>query len=195
MKKENFLLVSLKEEESKHLAQVISNKTSRKVLDLLAEKSMTETEISKKLNLPMSTVHYNMQALMQAKLVTAEEYHYSEKGKEVNHYSLANKYVIIAPKDAPSNLRERLKRILPTAIIGAGASGAIYLYQRFAQVNAAVPEPGMGMLKAVMPAEDAVREPMMQLVPSQPNLALWFLLGVAATIVIFVIVDFILSRK
>jgi len=195
MKKENFLLVSLKEEESKHLAQVISNKTSRKVLDLLAEKSMTETEISKKLNLPMSTVHYNMQALMQAKLVTAEEYHYSEKGKEVNHYSLANKYVIIAPKDAPSNLRERLKRILPTAIIGAGASGAVYLYQRFAQVNEVFPEAAGGMLKAVLPAEDAVREPMMQLVPSQPNLALWFLLGVAATIVIFVIVDFILSRK
>jgi len=123
MSDENFLLVSLKEDEAKKLAQVISNDTSRKILDMLANrKDATESEIAKKMKLPLSTVHYNLQALLKARLVQADEFHYSEKGKEVNHYSLANKYVIIAPKDAPSNLAARLKRILPVAlIVGAGA--------------------------------------------------------------------------
>ena len=89
MAKENFLLVSLKESEAKKLAQVISNDTSRKILDFLAGiKDATETDIAKNLDTPLSTVHYNIQALLKAKLVQADEFHYSEKGKEVNHYSL-----------------------------------------------------------------------------------------------------------
>ncbi|MFH0870587.1 MAG: helix-turn-helix domain-containing protein, partial [archaeon] len=99
MKKDPFLLISLEESESKALAQVISNDTARKILDLLSkEESATETDIAKKLKVPLSTVHYNLQALVKANLVVAEEFHYSEKGKEVLHYSLANKLIIIAQR-------------------------------------------------------------------------------------------------
>jgi len=98
MPEDPFLLVSLEESESKELAKVISNKTSRKILDLLSKKDATETQIAKDLKLPLSTVHYNLQHLLKANLVKVDEFHYSEKGKEVNHYSLANKLIIIAPK-------------------------------------------------------------------------------------------------
>jgi len=131
MADEKFLLVSLKEDESKTLAQVLSNKTSRKILDMLAEKNYTETKLAKELNLPLSTVHYNMQALMKARLVQAEEFHYSEKGKEVLHYSLASKYVIIAPKDAPTNLKERLRRILPAGLVAVAAAGLLHFFTGF----------------------------------------------------------------
>ena len=99
MTKKSFLLVSLKEDKAKKLAEVISNKTCRKILDYLADKKdATESAIAKDLNIPISTVHYNMKALMTARLVKSDEYHYSEKGKEVSHYRLANQYVIIAPE-------------------------------------------------------------------------------------------------
>ena len=99
MSKKSFLLVSLKEDKAKELAQVISNDTCRKILDHLAEKEdATETEIATTLQLPISTVHYNLHHLMKAGIVNVEEFHYSEKGKEVNHYKLANKYIIIAPR-------------------------------------------------------------------------------------------------
>ena len=55
-------------------------------------------KLAKAMNLPLSTVHYNLQLLLKAGLVSADNYHYSEKGKEVLHYKLSNKYVIIAPK-------------------------------------------------------------------------------------------------
>jgi DNA-binding transcriptional ArsR family regulator len=124
MAEEKFIMVSLKEDDAKQLAQVISNDTSRKILDHLSEvKDDTETDIAKKLKVPISTVHYNLRALIKAKLIHANEFHYSEKGKEVNHYSIANKYVIIAPKNAPETLRDKLKKILPViGIIGFGTA-------------------------------------------------------------------------
>jgi DNA-binding transcriptional ArsR family regulator len=92
MAKEKFILVSLKEDESKQLAQIISNKTSRKILDYLAEKEATESELAAKLAVPISTVHYNLQALLKAKMIESDEFHYSDKGKEVNHYKSDRQY-------------------------------------------------------------------------------------------------------
>ena len=67
---------------------------------------------------------------METGLIDAEEYHYSEKGKEVNHYRLANKYIIIAPKNT-YGIKEKLKSILPVVIIVSGAALAIQLTKRF----------------------------------------------------------------
>ena len=107
MAKDPFLLVSLEESESKSLAQVMSNDTARKILDYLSKhESATESQVSKDLKLALSTVHYNLQALVKATLVQAEEFHYSQKGKEVLHYSLANKLIIIAPKKAKTESDE-----------------------------------------------------------------------------------------
>jgi DNA-binding transcriptional ArsR family regulator len=124
MSKESFMLVSLNEDKAKKLAQVISNPTCIKILDYLAGKDATESQVAKDLKLPLSTVHYNLQQLVAAKLVVVDEFHYSEKGREVNHYSLANKYIIIAPKDDPSFLAN-LKKYMPIAIITIG--GAVIL--------------------------------------------------------------------
>jgi predicted ArsR family transcriptional regulator len=133
MPKDPFLLVSLEENESKALAQVMSNDTARKILDLLSKhESLTESDVAKKLNFPLSTVHYNLQALVKANLVKSEEFHYSEKGKEVNHYSLANKIIIIAPKKTSTeSFRDKLKSILPISIIVLVVGGIIQLFNKF----------------------------------------------------------------
>jgi len=68
MTEESFMLVSLKESKAKKLAEVIGNDTCRKILDFLAsKKSATETEISKDLNIPISTVHYNLKHLLKVR--------------------------------------------------------------------------------------------------------------------------------
>ena len=131
MTKESFLLVSLKEEKAKELAQVITNDSCRKVLDYLAEKKdATETEIAEVLKLPLSTVHYNLQHLVKARLVNIDEFHYSKKGREVNHYKLANKLIIIAPKTT-YGFKEKLKSILPVALIIAAAGGIIQIFSKY----------------------------------------------------------------
>ena len=108
MAKEKFVLVSLQEDKARQLAQLMTNESCRKILDYLADKNATESELAEKLDIPISTVHYNLKQLMQGGLVRADEFHYSEKGREVNHYRLANKYIIIAPKSI-WGIKEKLR--------------------------------------------------------------------------------------
>ena len=76
-------MVSLEEGKAKELAEVITNDTSRKILNYLADQEdVVETDLAKELGLPLSTVHYNLQKLVKAGLVATEEFHYSKKGRE-----------------------------------------------------------------------------------------------------------------
>jgi DNA-binding transcriptional ArsR family regulator len=125
MTEESFMLVSLKEDKAKKLAAVISNETCRKILDYLAKSEATESELSRALRIPASTVHYNVQHLVENKLVVAEEFHYSPKGKEVLHYKLSHKLIIIAPQEADAGFMEKLRSILPVGIITLAATFTI----------------------------------------------------------------------
>lgn len=115
----NFLLISLEEKKIKKIADVINNDTCRKIIDSLSKKESTESELAKELNAPLSTIHYNIKQLQEAGLVVVEEFHYSKKGKEVNHYKLANKYILITPVNTDSKIIDAIKKIIPLAIITA----------------------------------------------------------------------------
>src|SRR3989338_3894468 len=131
MAKESFILVNLNEDTTKELAQTLQSATCKSILNLLSKEEATETEIARLLSMPISTVHYNLQLLLKAKLVLAEEYHYSQKGKEVLHYKLANQFIVIAPRQTEGlheTLAKKLKNILPLAIITAGGSVLIFLF-------------------------------------------------------------------
>lgn len=133
MAKSNLLLVDLNDKQTKKLAETITSTTSRKILDYLADKdTATESHLSKDLNIPISTVHYHLQKLQEASLIVAEEFTYSAKGREVNHYKLANKYIIITPKKV-SGLKSKLKSILPVAGIMLGISAVIKVVQMIGQ--------------------------------------------------------------
>lgn len=138
MADEPFMLVSLNEKKAKKLAQVISNETCTKLLKhFSSNKDGTETEIAKALNLPLSTVHYNLKQLVDAKLVVADEYHYSKKGREMLHYRLANKYIIIAPEEEKETFLHKLKGLLPATIVVAGIAVAMKLANIFLTKSAA----------------------------------------------------------
>lgn len=130
MPNKNFLLLSMEDTKIKKVSNVISNDSCRKILDYLSDKEATETELAEKLSIPISTVHYNLQQLIETGLISAEEFHYSEKGKEVSHYKLANKYIIIAPKKT-FGIKEKLRNILPVALIASAAALFIQYFQKF----------------------------------------------------------------
>lgn len=117
---EKYILVSLEDEKAKELANIISNTTSRKILDYLSTKDeASESEISKELNLPLSTVHYNLQQLRKNNLVETKHFIYSEKGKKIELYRVVKKFIVIAPKYTRKNL---INSVLPLFLISAGIS-------------------------------------------------------------------------
>ena len=191
-KEEKFLLVSLEGKESKKLAQVISNNSSRKILAYLTNKKASESELSKKLSIPISTVHYNLKHLIKAGLVDSREYHYSEKGKEVNHYSLAKKYIIIAPKT--SGIKTKLRSILPMAIvIIAGAAIIQFISSLVKGASFAGIEKSAGVVQLAfeetemaVPTADAISTAATGL-----PIAVWFLIGGTAVILTYLIISLI----
>lgn len=117
MMDDKFIISSLHDEKSKEIAEIIANKTARKILDYLTEKDASETDISKELNLPLSTVHYNTQKLLKTKLIEVKDYFWSEKGNKINIYRVARKLIVIAPKYARGY--DTLKSIIPAILISA----------------------------------------------------------------------------
>ena len=205
MTSKNFLLVSLDERKAKELAQIVSNDVCRKILDCLAAKvkGATETEISKELEVPLSTVHYNLRQLVQSGIVKTEEFHYSTKGREVLHYSLANKYIIIAPK-ATESLAIKLKRILPVFAIVAGTGIAIQLFTGFSgrlgnSLSSArqLQETGVAqkVAETAVPPAAQVLQKAAEAAPAQPSIALWFAIGALFAIVVYFIYDATMERS
>lgn len=208
MASKNFLLVSLEESKAKQLAQVVSNDVCRRILDYLAakEKHATETEIAKDLGIALSTVHYNLKQLLQSGIVKAEEFHYSEKGREVLHYSLANKYIIIAPKaTATESLANKLRKILPVVGIVAITGVVIHVFSIFQQgtfgrsfaaqqlvEKAAAPAAAEAF--AVANETAATITGKAAVTAQQPNIALWFAVGALFALVVYLIYDAIRER-
>jgi len=215
MAKEKFLLVSLKEDKAKKLAQIISNESCRSILDYLAEHhDSTEAELATKLQIPISTVHYNLKHLLAAGLVSSDEFHYSEKGKEVSHYKLANKYIIIAPKTT-YGIKEKLKSIIPIGLITLATAAFIQFFLgKTGSFGAESFNAKIGMQEAMIDAapraalekaEGAVAEATVAAgVPETVNIAtaqatlnpaLWFLFGCLFVIILVIIFELIKAKR
>jgi len=109
-------VLGLQGEKATKVATALSNKKSTQIMELLAHKAMTESEIATKLKLPLSTVHYTMKKLVEAGLIVSKQYHYSSKGKEVQHYELVNQVVVFSPHSL-SLTRQLLQSIIPAVLV------------------------------------------------------------------------------
>ncbi len=206
MAKNKFIMLNLEEEPAKELAEVLSSEKSRAILNYLADKEhATASEISKALNIPLSTLNYQLKKVVASGLVDNDEFHYSKKGKTIEHYKLAQKHIIISPKKV-KGLKSKLANLLPLVPLGIGAimlqvwqsskttaqmamMEAAPLTARTAEVvqdsavkpGGLVPEPSMEGIAATTTSVST----------SEPNLAIWFLLGGLITFIVF----YILTRR
>lgn len=189
-KEEKYILVSLEDERSKKIAESISNKTARKILDYLSSKEDAGAEeVSKALKIPLSTVDYNLKNLKKAGLVETKHFIWSKKGKRVILYKLAKKFIVIAPKF--SDIKKELKNIIP--LIGlAGIISIIIQYTATSnllrtslQSKALESSQEAIMAAPVMGADYAVQ---------QVNYGLWFFLGSLFIITVYFLVKLVKSR-
>ena len=129
---EKFVLVSLEEEKAKKLAEAISNSTARKILNYLSEiEEAPESKIAKDLKIPLNTAHYNLQNLKKSGLVEVEEFKWSEKGRKIDLYKIAKKFILISPKGTTID-KSKLKNLFSIALIsGFGSVLAGYIAKSF----------------------------------------------------------------
>ena len=106
---ENSVVIIPVNAESKKLRQVLSNDTSMKILDLLKKEKLSASEVAEKLELPLTTVKYNIDQLVEHDLAFIHRIKYSEKGRQVKIYEAMDKIIIFAP--------EKINRMSLTSIL------------------------------------------------------------------------------
>ena len=189
MAEEKFILTSL--EDSKNLGEVISNKTSKKILDCLSSKNdVSETNLAKELSLPLSTIHYNLEKLKDSGLITSKLFRWSEKGNKIHLYSLANKLIIIAPKKIHSNFKDNLKNLLFSVISSFAVLGIIKFISNFPK-NMAKDEAPMLASKSqeLAPALSSAQTQISLISPEY-----YFALAIILMVIFYLVFDYI-SRK
>jgi len=176
-----YLAISLDDEKSKHLASVLSSKTAKKILNLLADKEISESDISKELNLPLNTIEYNLKKLISCGLVEkTKTFFWSTRGKKIPTYKLANKSILISTK-------QKIKGILPAAVISSLAAIGIKLYFS-AKQNAVMKSATFADEAVVAGAKISEATGVIQMAQTN-NLWLFFLLGSLTALLIYLILN------
>lgn len=127
MTSDKYILVSLDEDKVGKIAEVIGNKTCKRILDILADEELSEKEISDRLNIPMNTVNYNVKKLKDSGLIEEKKHFFSVKGKRIPVYKVSNKSIVISPKKSSFF---RLKNSLPVVVVASLFTGFMIWYEK-----------------------------------------------------------------
>jgi len=178
---EKFIMVSMGDEKSKYIAEVLGNSTCKKILDYLAEKESTITEVSNNLKIPLNTVDYNIKKLIQSGLIEKASFFWSIKGKKMPTFKVSNKRIIISPR------KSVLTSVFLSFIITGISAFLLKVYgvsQSIADNSIAV-EKAAGLLQASSELSYAM--------PPETYIAFgnwaWFLLGAWFAIVLIIILN------
>lgn len=134
---EEKLLILPLGDESKKITQVISNDTARQIIELLADKPLSASDIAQSLHAPLTTVAYNLENLESVGLIKVEKIKYSEKGREVRIYAPVRKLIILVPEKTDRNsVGDILRKYLGIILAAVFASSLIEFFMRSTGKNA-----------------------------------------------------------
>ena|SRR3989338_1274659 len=115
---DKYLLFNLEDDKAKKLGEIISNLSCKKIINLLAEKELSISNISREINMPMNSVQYNISKLLEAGLIEEAKSWWSVKGKKMPSYKIVNKMIVISPKKT-SNFYSKLKSVVPVVLVSS----------------------------------------------------------------------------
>src|SRR5574341_292259 len=128
---EEKLLILPLGEESKKITQVISNDTARQIIELLADAPLSASDISERLQAPISTIVYNLENLEGVGLIKVEKIRYSEKGRQVKIYAPVRKLIVVVPeKTDKKSVADVLRKYLGMLLAAVFASVLIEFVTR-----------------------------------------------------------------
>lgn len=187
------IMIDLDDPRTAKIADVISNKTSKRILSALAEEELSESELAKKIELPLNTIGYNTKKLEEAGLIEkVKGFYWSEKGKKIYKYKVSNKRIIISPQ---SLLRGVIPALLASLIIALVIGVMFNAQQPIETKQTMISEKSGGAAGIASDSAEAYR-----ILPPQPptpapsksfsgcnNAWAWFMLGALVAILIFLL--------
>jgi predicted transcriptional regulator len=185
-------------EESKRITQTLSNDSARQVLELLTDQAMSASEIACELDTPLTTVKYNLNALIESGLITIKQTKWSSKGRKIKIYAPAHKLIVVVPdKTDRKSVVDILRRYLGVLLGAAVVSGIIEVWQYrpslWGAPSAVMEETAKRGIPvpAQAPATKGVGMPSIdlpQMLGSHPGV--WFLFGCIFVVVLLVLMEY-----
>ncbi|WP_292391467.1 ArsR/SmtB family transcription factor [Methanosarcina sp. UBA5] len=126
--------------ESRKITQILSNETSLKILELLGKKSMSATSIAEELNLPLTTVKYNLDSLIESDLIKVKQIKWSKKGRQVKIYESVEKLIVLVPSKSSIdrlsivNLLQKYLGVIGAAVFAAAGIEYFSAYMKAKRV-------------------------------------------------------------
>lgn len=183
---DKFIIFSLEDEKSKKLGEVISNPTCKKIVNLLAEKELSESDIAKELGMPLNTVEYNLNKLMESGLIEKAKHWWSVKGKRIETYKVANKLIVISPNK--NNVYSKLKGIIPIVIISGILTALVAFYSKFEFVAKSDKFAQSAPAAELVQASGNIADKAIETAYYSP-IWMWFLIGSIVAIITFAIMN------
>ncbi len=112
------------DEQAQKIARAMASQTANAVIQAFGGGPLTSSEVARRMKIPITTASYHIENLLAAGLLEVMETRWSEKGREVKVYGLANQVFIIA--SPVSDLRSVLKKY--TTLFGIVVLASIGLW-------------------------------------------------------------------
>ncbi len=188
---DKYIMIDMDDPKTNNVADILSNKTAKRILALVAEGEMSESDIALKLNIPLNTVDYNIKKLVNAGLLEkSKQFFWSVKGKKIPLYKVSNRRIVISPK---SNFKGVVSTIIASGLIAVGIKYLLEYKQnkfvandsaeRFAESAGSI-----ASSEAVSKAGEFAPGAYYTLI-STGNEWMWFFLGAITALVIFLILN------
>ncbi len=98
--------------------QILANFIHREILQLLSERPMTQTELSKIFGLTKSAIGYHLKQLMQANLIYIKRVEVESHGIQQKFYSPIANFIITSHERTPDNIKQYFIQIQIEHVIG-----------------------------------------------------------------------------
>jgi predicted transcriptional regulator len=209
MKSDKIISLDLNDSRMKHISEIFGSESCKKILNLLAEKELTETDIARELKMPLNSVDYNVKKLVQAGLIESGSHWWSAKGKKMPSYRVSDKKIIISPKRMSSSVL-----LIPALLFGGLVS---LIVKKIVELNSYSPQESLMMVKSTEDlavatlstgAGELAQDGLMASAPMLTQRVVektsfigsiagweWFLVGIWSGILIFFLLNNLMEKK
>ncbi|NJE10595.1 transcriptional regulator [Thermococcus sp. MAR1] len=99
--------IDIHDEKAKELAQILMNEKAIAILHLVEDRALSISEISRELDLPISTVSYHIDKMLKVGLIEVAGKKYGKRLQEVKLYRASNRPILLVPRKSVAKVKKK----------------------------------------------------------------------------------------
>ncbi|ASJ11097.1 transcriptional regulator [Thermococcus sp. P6] len=117
--------IDIHDDRARELAQILTNEKAIEILHLVEDRPLSISEISRQLDIPISTVSYHIDKMLRVGLVEVAGKKYGKRLQEVRLYRASNRPILLVPRKSVSKIRKSALGFERLHLISLSVAGLI----------------------------------------------------------------------